>query len=69
MAKRKGGVNWILNIILTIFLDPIWQGIRRILKGRILWGIIWIITGGLVGIGWIIDIIQVIFCRDIKFLA
>ena len=68
MAK-KGGVSWLLNIILTIFFDPIWQGIRRILKGRILWGIIWFITGGIFGIGWIVDIVCVIVKKDITVLA
>jgi hypothetical protein len=68
MAK-KGGVNWIINILLTLFLDPLWQGIRRCMKGHVLLGIIWIITCGLLGIGWLIDLICVLIYKDIKILA
>ncbi len=70
MAKKgKGGVNWIINILLTLFLDPLWQGIRRIMKGRVLLGVIWIFTAGLIGIGWIIDLVCVLIYKDIKILA
>lgn len=69
MAKRKSGGAWLLNLILTIIIDPVWQGIRRILKGKLLLGILWIITGGVVGIGWIIDIVAVIVKGDIYWLA
>ncbi|MDD3831139.1 MAG: TM2 domain-containing protein [Clostridia bacterium] len=67
MAKKS--VDWLLNLLLTIFIDPLWQGIRRILDGKILLGIIWIITGGIFGIGWIIDIVCVAVYKDIKILA
>jgi hypothetical protein len=62
-------VGWGLNLILTIFLDPLWQGINRILRGRLIIGVIWIITGGIFGIGWIIDIVTVILHKDITVLA
>jgi len=62
-------LGWLVNLILTIFFDPIVQGINRILRGKIIIGLIWIITGGIFGIGWIIDIITMLLKKDITFLA
>ena len=62
-------LGWIVNLILTIFFDPIVQGINRILRGRIIIGLLWIITGGIFGIGWIVDIITMLLHKDITFLA
>jgi len=62
-------LNWFIKLILTIFLDPLFQGINRILKGRLIIGVLWIITGGIFGIGWVIDVITVLFNKDIIFLA
>jgi tryptophan-rich sensory protein len=70
MAKTAiDSLGWIVNLILTIFFDPIVQGINRVLRGRLFIGIIWIITGGLFGIGWIIDIVTVLLYKRITFLA
>ena len=73
MAKAKATaidkLGWIINVILTIFFDPIVQGINRILRGKVIIGLIWIITGGLVLIGWIIDIVTIITKKKITFLA
>ena len=62
-------LGWVVNIMLTIFFDPVVQGINRILRGRAIIGILWFITGGIFGIGWIIDIVTVIFNKRITFLA
>jgi len=62
-------LGWLINLILTIFFDPIVQGINRILRGKVIIGLIWIITGGIFGIGWIIDIITMLLKKDITFLA
>jgi hypothetical protein len=62
-------LGWGVNLVLTIFLDPIIQGINRILRGRLLIGLIWIVTGGIFGIGWIIDIVTMIVNKDITVLA
>ena len=62
-------LGWLVNLILTIFFDPLIQGINRILRGRLIIGILWIITGGVFGIGWIIDIITMLVNQDITFLA
>jgi len=62
-------LGWGVNLILTIFFDPLIQGINRILKGRPIVGIIWILTAGLFWIGWIIDIVTMITKKKITFLA
>jgi TM2 domain-containing membrane protein YozV len=71
MARKTAidKLGWGINVILTLFLDPIIQGINRILRGRVIAGIIWIITAGLFGIGWLIDFITVLVYKDIKVLA
>lgn len=65
---------WAVNIILTVLFDPIWQGVNRILRNRpdpvmILVAVLWILTLGLFGIGWIIDIVTVIAFKRIRILA
>ena len=60
MATAIDSLGWFINLILTIFLDPLVQGINRILRGRLIFGILWIITGGIFGIGWLIDIITML---------
>ena len=70
MAKTAiDGLGWPVVFILTFFFDPIVQGINRILRGKMIIGIIWIITGGIFGIGWIIDIVTMIIHKDITVLA
>jgi len=60
---------WLIKLILTFFFDPVVQGINRVLRGRLFIGILWVITGGIFGIGWIIDIISVLLYKDIKLLT
>ena len=62
-------LGWLVNFILTIFFDPLVQGINRILRGKVIFGIIWILTVGLFGIGWLIDIITMLINKDIKILT
>jgi len=70
MAKTAiDSLGWPVNLILTIFFDFIVQGINRVLRGRVIIGLLWIITGGIFGIGWLIDIITMIIKKDITFLA
>lgn len=70
MAKTAiDDLGWLPNVILTLFFDPIVQGINRILRGRVIVGIIWIITGSLFCIGWIIDLITIVVSKKISFLA
>jgi len=72
MAKKTeiDKLPWIVQVILTIIpIGIIVQGINRMLKGRIIIGILWIITFGLFIIGWIIDIFSVIFKKKITILT
>jgi TM2 domain-containing membrane protein YozV len=71
MAKKTAidKLGWLPVLILTLFFDPIVQGINRILRGRVIVGILWLITGGLFGIGWIIDFFCVLIYKNIKILA
>ena len=62
-------LGWLVGLILTIFFDPLVQGINRVLRGRIIIGILWIITGGVFGIGWIVDIVTMLIHKDITVLA
>ena len=62
-------LGWGVNLILTIFFDPLVQGINRVLRGKAVVGILWIITGGIFGIGWIIDIVTMLTKKDITFMA
>jgi len=62
-------LGWPVNLILTIFFGPVFQGINRLLRGRFIIGVLWLLTGGIFGIGWIIDIFTLVFQKDITFLA
>jgi tryptophan-rich sensory protein len=71
MAKRTeiDKLGWPICLILTIFFDPLVQGINRVLRGNLIIGILWIVTGAIFGIGWIIDIVTMLLYKDITFLA
>jgi hypothetical protein len=70
MARTQiDSMDWTVNLILTVFADPVWQGINRFLRGKPIIAILWFITGGIFGIGWIIDIFTMVTKKDITFLA
>ncbi|MHC6204744.1 hypothetical protein ACYULU_16325 [Breznakiellaceae bacterium SP9] len=64
------GLGWVVKLLLVIFFDGLlFGGIWRILRGNILGGLLWIVTGGVFGIGWFVDIITMFTHKDIVLLA
>jgi TM2 domain-containing membrane protein YozV len=49
--------NKITALLLCIFLGGL--GVHRFYVGKIGTGIVWLLTGGVLGIGWLIDIIMI----------
>jgi TM2 domain-containing membrane protein YozV len=56
-AAPSAGKNKITALLLCIFLGGL--GVHRFYVGKIGTGIVWLLTGGVFGIGWIIDIIMI----------
>ena len=72
MRKTLDDLHIIIKLILVIFLGGLYGGIYRILGGTvkdIIIGLIWIFTGGIFGIGWIIDVITVVLKGKPTLLA
>ncbi len=53
----KSSRSWLLTLLLAIFLGEL--GIHRFYAGKVVSGLVWMFTGGLCGVGWIVDIILV----------
>lgn len=47
----------LISLLLAIFLGGL--GIHRFYVGKVGTGLIWMFSGGLCGIGWIIDIVMI----------
>lgn len=70
-AKEYNKISWIIRLILVIIPVTAWiiGGLYRISKGRLLFGVLYLLTAAFFGIGWIIDIITVVLKGKITFLA
>ena len=47
----------VTGILIVVFLGGL--GVHRFMAGKVGSGILWLLTGGLFGIGWIVDLISV----------
>lgn len=56
VVEKKPMKTGLVPMILTILFG--WFGVHWFISGRIGMGILYLLTGGLFGIGWIVDIIR-----------
>ena len=63
------GLPWIAHLLLQVFLGPSWGAVIRISRGKLLWGILYLITGGFFVIGWILDVVTLILDKNYKYLV
>ena len=50
--------KWV-SFLLCLFLGPL--GIHKFYEGKVLLGLLYLLTGGLFGIGWVVDCIALFF--------
>ncbi|OQC10512.1 MAG: hypothetical protein BWX74_00585 [Tenericutes bacterium ADurb.Bin087] len=63
---KEFGLPWIAHLLLQFFIGAIWGAVIRLVRGRVLWAVIYLLTGGFFGIGWIYDFVMLIIHRDYK---
>ncbi len=55
----------LLDFLLAFFLGEF--GIYRFYKGYMLTGLLWLVTGGLFGIGWLVDWVWVLLGKKLEY--
>ena len=67
--RKEGKMAFVPNKLVAALLAIILGGlgIHRFLKGHILSGVIWLLTGGGFVIGWLSDVIYVITNKELIF--
>ncbi len=66
---KEFGLPWIAHLLLQIFLGFIWGAVIRLVRGKLLLGILYLITGGGFGILWVIDIVTLVLKKNYTVLA
>ena len=66
---KEFGLPWLAHILLQIFVGPLWGAIIRIKRDKLVWGILYFITGGFIVVGWVIDVVTLILNKDYVLLA
>ncbi len=61
METMRSPKSWGVTLALCIFLGVL--GVHRFYVGKIGTGIIWLLTGGLLGMGWMFDFVMIAFGR------
>ena len=54
----KSEKSWTVTLLFAIFLGVL--GVHRFYAGKVGTGLIWLFTGGVLGLGWIIDILLIL---------
>jgi len=72
LRSTLDSLPWIAQILLVLLFDPIYGAIYRLTRGDLfglIVGVVFFLSGGFFGIGWIIDLVCVVFFKKITVLA